>query len=275
MQKILIDYVGRFPRSKSGNTVILVCVDSFSKFAWLVPLREASTAATIKALRERIFTSFSVPEVIVMDNARCFIAREFQQFCFGMGIRHVTTSPYYPQASHAERFNRNLRAALIAYHGHDHVTWNQNLSWLQLTFETAKHESTKATPFEVIFPFRAGSPLMNRWSIHGLLPEMVNVRQLRRRWNQVRQSLRRAQQWVAYRYNRGRIPTPFKVGDLVYYQSHPISHGAQDFSAKLAPRWKGPYKIERWLTPVTARIVNPCNDQFVTRAHVSLLKFCS
>ena len=64
MQKIFIDYVGRFPRTKSGNTVILVCVYSFSKFAWLIPLREACTAATIKVLRERIFGSFSVPEVI-------------------------------------------------------------------------------------------------------------------------------------------------------------------------------------------------------------------
>jgi hypothetical protein len=33
MQKIFIDYVDRFTRSKSGNAVILVCVDSFSKFA--------------------------------------------------------------------------------------------------------------------------------------------------------------------------------------------------------------------------------------------------
>ena len=148
-------------------------------------------------------------------------------------------------------------------------------SWLQLAFNTAKNESTKATPFEVIFPFRAGSPLMNRWSIHDLLPERVNARQLRRRWNQVRQSLRRAQQRVADRYNRGRTPTPFKVGDLVYYRSHPIIQAAHAFSAKLALRWKGPYKVERWLTPVTARLVNPNNDEFATGAHVSLLKFCS
>jgi hypothetical protein len=41
-QKIFIDYVGKFPRSKAGNTMILVCVDSFSKFVWLVPVREAT-----------------------------------------------------------------------------------------------------------------------------------------------------------------------------------------------------------------------------------------
>jgi hypothetical protein len=29
MQKIFIDYVGKLPRSKAGNTAILVCMDAF------------------------------------------------------------------------------------------------------------------------------------------------------------------------------------------------------------------------------------------------------
>jgi transposase InsO family protein len=99
MQKIFIDYVGKFPRSKAGHTAILVCVDAFSKYVWLIPVRQATTSATIKALKERIFASFSVPEVVVSDNAQCFTSREFKQFCFELGVKHVTTSPYYPQPS--------------------------------------------------------------------------------------------------------------------------------------------------------------------------------
>jgi transposase InsO family protein len=114
MQKLLIDFVGKFRRSNVGHTVMFLCVDAFSKFVWLIPLREVTTKATVKALKERFFSSFSVPEVIVSDNAQCYTSRNFRNFCFGSGIRHVTTSPYYPQPSHAERFNKNLRAALIA-----------------------------------------------------------------------------------------------------------------------------------------------------------------
>jgi hypothetical protein len=47
MQKLFIDYVRKFPRSKAGNTVILVFVDAFSKFVWLIPLREATSKATV------------------------------------------------------------------------------------------------------------------------------------------------------------------------------------------------------------------------------------
>jgi hypothetical protein len=47
MQKFLTDYVGKLPRSKAGNTALLVCVDAFYKFVWLIPVRETTTKATI------------------------------------------------------------------------------------------------------------------------------------------------------------------------------------------------------------------------------------
>ena len=97
--------MGKLPRSIVGNTAILVCVDAFSKFVWLFPVREATTRTNIKAIKWSIFGSFSVPEVLVSDYAPCFTSREFRQFCFGLRIKHATTSPYYPQPSHAERFN--------------------------------------------------------------------------------------------------------------------------------------------------------------------------
>jgi hypothetical protein len=116
-QKLFIDYVGKFPLSKAGNTMLLVCVDSFPKLVWLTPGWEATSSAMIRVLKDRVFANFSVPSVLVSDDARCFTSREFQQFCFDLGIKHVTSTPHYPQPSHAERFNCTLRSALIAYYG--------------------------------------------------------------------------------------------------------------------------------------------------------------
>ncbi|MDR0585899.1 MAG: hypothetical protein LBG26_01535 [Treponema sp.] len=58
--------------------------------------------------------------------------------------RHVTTKPYYPQPSHAERFNRNLRPALIAYHHQNHSRWDENLSWLQFDSFPLRQRRAKA-----------------------------------------------------------------------------------------------------------------------------------
>ena len=272
MQKIFIDFVGRFPRSKAGNTFILVCVDAFTKFVWMIALRDATTRSTIRALKERIFSNFSVPEILVSDNARCFVSREFRHFCFEMGVKHITTSPYYPQPSHAERFNKNLRAALIAYHKDAHDTWDQQLVWLQLAFNTAVHESTRSTPFGVMFPFRAGSPLLNLWRVNELLPERWTQAQLQRKWTQVHQNLCRSRDKREGRYNKNRVPSPFKVGDMVYYKYHALSNAGRKIAAKLMPRYRGPFKIAKFLTAVTVRLVDPNTDRFITRAHVSLLK---
>jgi transposase InsO family protein len=123
---------------------------------WLIPVREASASATIKDLKERVFSAFSVPENTVPDNAKYFTLLEFQQFCFDFGVKHVTTSPYYPQTSHAERFNRNLKSALITYHGEAHTTWDRDLPLLQLAFNTTKHEATWTTAFEIVYYTKHG-----------------------------------------------------------------------------------------------------------------------
>jgi hypothetical protein len=91
MQRLFIDFVGKFPRSKTGNTAILFCVDAFIKFVWMIPVREITTKATVKALKEQIFSTFSVPEILVSDNATCFTSREFRNFCFEMVVKHITT----------------------------------------------------------------------------------------------------------------------------------------------------------------------------------------
>lgn len=64
--------------------------------------------------------------------------------CFSWRIKHVTASPYYPQASQVERFNRNLKAALTIYHHSQHVLWDENLPMLTMAFNSAWHESIGA-----------------------------------------------------------------------------------------------------------------------------------
>jgi hypothetical protein len=150
--------------------------------------------------------------------------------------------------------------------------WDQNLTWLQLAFNTAEHESTKAAPFLVIFPFRTGSPLINQWKINELIPERFNRKVLKHKWLAVKQNLLKSQASMALRYNCNHVLKPFKVGDLVYYRNHPISHTGCQITAKLLHRWKGPFRVGSFLIPVRARLVDPATGNFVTGAHVSMLK---
>ncbi|XP_054262903.1 uncharacterized protein LOC128986520 [Macrosteles quadrilineatus] len=191
--------------------------------------------------------------------------------CFGHGIRHVTTSPYYPQPSHAERFNRNLRSALIAFHADKQTTWDQELPWLQFAFNTAHHESHKAVPFELFLGYPPNNPLANVWGIGDLLPP-PGAADVKATWQAARRNLIRARELVRRKHNRGRVDNPFQVGDLVFCKAHPASSAVDKRAAKLCHRWSGPHRILRFLTPVTAELGDPRTGKVFRRAHISHLK---
>jgi hypothetical protein len=88
----------------------------------------------------------------------------------------------------------------------------------------------------------------------------------------VKQNPLKSQAAMALRYNRDRVPQQFKFGNLISYRNHPMSHAGRQITAKLLHRRKGPFKIQRFLTPVTARLVDLATGKFVTRAHMSFLK---
>ena len=79
MEKLFIDYVGSLPRSKSSNSFLLVCVDAFCKFVWLLPLRQANARLTILVLQTNILQHFGLPTIIVTNNGPQLISGEFRR----------------------------------------------------------------------------------------------------------------------------------------------------------------------------------------------------
>jgi len=105
---LAIDFMGPYPRTKAGNSVIFVCLDHFSKFVWLQPMRHAVAAEVIKFLETKIFHQFGVPEFVPSDNGKQFVSQIFGEVMTRYGIRHVNTGLYSPQANAAERVNRSV-----------------------------------------------------------------------------------------------------------------------------------------------------------------------
>ena len=124
-----------------------------------------------------------------------------------------------------------------------------------------------------MFGFSPTLSLANLWNIDDLLPSNPDIRTADR-WKEARKNLLRAHERVRTRYNQVRIPNPFKVGDLVYCQSHPISSAADKRAAKLCYRWSGPYRILRFASPVTVKLGEPRGDLERITTHISKLKFC-
>ena len=192
--------------------------------------------------------------------------------CFRWGVKHITTTPYYPQGSLAERVNRNLKSALKIFHHRSHNNWDEYLPWLGFAFNTATHESTK-TPPDVLFLGREiQSPLFSRWDLSSV-DGGSGVSSGQSFWVQVYDNLRIACNKVADRYNLGRRPHRFKVGDTVMYKiKYLVSSKAQNISQKLLLRWSEPLVVVKINNDVNVTLVNPETGVHVQRAHVSQLK---
>jgi hypothetical protein len=108
-------------------------------------MKKFTSNVVVTCLVEKYFPCFGIPSCIVWDIAAVFRSRLFYNTCFSWGIKHVTISAYYPQASQVERFNRNLKAALTILHYSQHTRCHENLPALPVDFNTAWHESTDAT----------------------------------------------------------------------------------------------------------------------------------
>ncbi|KAJ4447483.1 hypothetical protein ANN_09490 [Periplaneta americana] len=208
-----IAYARPLVRTRNGNKVILAMVDSFSKFVWLFPLREMTSKLVIKTLNCQVFAQHDVPESIITDNATVFTSKTFNDMCFQWGIRHVTTSPYYLQPNLVERFNRNLKSALIVFH-HDHqLAWDEHLHALQMGFNSAYHEATKSTPADLFLGRSLNHPLQLQWKLK--LEEPMSQTELEAQWRDAIGNLRDANRKTAVRYNAVRQPHKFLRGDRV------------------------------------------------------------
>lgn len=54
-QRLYIDLLGPYPRSKQGQIGLLIVLDYFSNFHWLCPLKKFTSKAIIEFLEDQIF----------------------------------------------------------------------------------------------------------------------------------------------------------------------------------------------------------------------------
>ncbi|XP_036340395.1 uncharacterized protein K02A2.6-like [Rhagoletis pomonella] len=159
-QKIYIDFLGKYPRSKKGNAYIFIVVDHFSKFVFPKAMREATASNVITFIIQEVFAKFGVPETLHSDKGKQFVSKEFGKMTDQYRIKHLKTAFYAPQSNAAERVNQSVLAAIRAYLEQDHRDGDLYLSEIECALRTSVHSATGVTPYFALFGqemFTAGS----------------------------------------------------------------------------------------------------------------------
>ena len=91
-QRLNVDLLGPYPRSRAGHVGLFIVVDHKSKFVVVEPIKKLAADVIAKFLEHRIFYVFSVPEVIVSDNGVQFKSQIFQRLLQKYGIAQMLVS---------------------------------------------------------------------------------------------------------------------------------------------------------------------------------------
>ena len=257
---VCTDFVGPLPRSKHGHNMLLVFHDKFSKWVELVPLRKATAETLIKGFRESILARFGVPKMLVTDNGVQFASKIFRQFLTDLGVQQQFTAPYTPRENPTERANRTIKTIIAQLCENNHKLWDEKLPEISLAINTGVAESTGFSPAFLIQGREPRLPaaLFDETAAgKGHLTKTANERKemLQDTFKIVRNNLEKAAAEQAKHYNlRRRIWKPL-IGDLVLVRQHHLSKAADDFAAKLAPKYDGPYIVTGFKSPGIVELI--------------------
>ncbi|KAL0159211.1 hypothetical protein M9458_042936, partial [Cirrhinus mrigala] len=268
---IAVDFITDLPPSQ-GHTTILSVIDRFSKGCRLIPLPKLPTALeTAEALCNTVFRFYGLPEDIVSDRGPQFTSRLWSSFFRLLGVNVSLTSGYHPEANgQVERLNQELTRFLRSY-CHDHQeNWSRFLLWAEYAQNSIRKPSTNLTPFQCTLGFQ---PPLFPWSGEPSdLPAVDSwMHMSEATWNRAHVHLQRAVRRTQAQANRRRRPNPpYEPGQWVWLSTRDLRLRLP--CRKLSPRYVGPFKIIRQITPVSFRLALPAEYRISPTFHVSLLK---
>lgn len=252
-ETIAIDFSGPYPRTRSGNTVIFVVVDVFTKFCLIFPMKQAEASRMVKILKDEIFHVYGTPKRIVSDNGTQFLSREYKKLLDDFSIEAFRTPKYHAQANMAERYNRVIGQSIRAYLGEDHTKWDELLPEIGCAIRSAVNDSTKYSPYFLNF----GVEMMKdgkQYSQHETIqaasgnsnivqqePErklMENINKMSKITEIVKSNLKKAFEHQAKYYNlrSSNKLSDFEPGETVFTKNFVLSDKAKKFNAKFAKR---------------------------------------
>ncbi|UYV68351.1 K02A2.6-like [Cordylochernes scorpioides] len=226
-EHLALDFIGPLETTPRGYSSILTIVDLFTKFPILIPTKDQCANTVVRALLERIITTFGVPKTILSDRGSAFMSCVFKGVCKAMGVGAVNTTAWRPQSNGAvERLNRTVIESLRRCTAGN--KWDTTLPMVAFAIRTTVHTRRGA-----LNP--ACEDSINEMAV---FYERELVEEVERMREMVRQTYLSEQQEARAKFEARELRI-FETGDLVLVKRMHETKGRHKFE----PRYKGPYEV--------------------------------
>ena len=147
-----IDIVGPLKCTSNGNIYIIIAICYFTKFCIAAAIRDFTAETTAKFIFNEIICKFGMIFVIISDQGVNFKSKLFVQLCKLCSIKKANSSFYHPAGNgQVERTIRSIKMILTMYVNVSHNNWDDFLQPAIAAYNSAKHSSTKYSPYEMLF----------------------------------------------------------------------------------------------------------------------------
>ncbi len=255
--KVQVDFLGPFSISTAHDyRYVLQIQDVLSRYLIFVPTvrNDAETAAN--AVFEEWVCKFGFPMIVQSDRGTHFASQVFERLCELNGMKHVMGSTGHAQSQGCVERQNQLVNQVRALCNNDIDKWPGAMLRVQYAHNIAVNESTKLSPYEIMFGQTARAP---ETLLGGSNKEDNNAKQvtcptanavqvsmeaktkLKELLVSISQDNTREQQQKR-NVKRDTAATPYEVGDLVRLKLNDPQKRALG-GKKIAPRNSEAYEV--------------------------------
>ena len=274
---VALDFITKLPLSREPLTgveydSILVIVETLTKYVYLEPYKEASTAEDLAYIFNKVVIArHGIPDKITSDRDKLFTSQFWQSLMDQMGTKQKLSTAYHPQTDgQTERTNQTIEQYLRCYLNYEQNNWVPLLPMAQFAFNNSA-AVTGISPFYANYgkhPEIAREP-------KGLKPmsekAQVSVQKIQELHSQLKGDLEFISKKTARHANEKRSEGPdLEEGGMVYLLRRNIK--TKRPSDKLDHTKLGPFKIKEKLGPVTFKLELPEHMRIHPVFHIALLE---
>lgn len=238
-EKISLDFIGPLPLTENGNQHILVIQDDLTKFTIVRATPTHDTQTVAKILIE-IFCTFGIPRKLRTDKDIVFCFAFITEINNRLGIQKLECTPYHPESNGAiERTNASIKEDLKIRINTKRNDWDYYLPETTYSFNSAVHNSTGITPFELLFGYQppVNTPDQPTYTYEEYLEQQKEI--LKDLHTAARQKQVKTKKKTKARYDKTANERDFQVGKYVKLKSR----NTQTTRGALSNPYEGPYKI--------------------------------
>ncbi|KAJ9531498.1 hypothetical protein QJQ45_015038 [Haematococcus lacustris] len=276
-QQVSMDFIGPLPATPRGHTMIFTIVDKLSKMIHLIPTTTTATAHdTARLFFDHIFKHHGLPEAIISDRDPKFTSDFWTSLFHLTGTRLLLSSAYHPQTDgQTERANRTVEDMLRPYVNDHKTDWDQHLAAVEFAYNSSEHVGTGFTPFYLNYGQHPTTPSALLLPPPTLVPSQAAedfVTSMRNNLTAARSALQRSIDTQKLHADQHRRHEEFEVGDLVLLSCANLNLQTAVNSAKLQPRFVGPFKVLAKHSPVSYKLDLPSSMRILPTFHISRLR---